>query len=285
MADQKISDLAALTGANVATDDFTVVVDKSDTTMAATGTDKQITADELRKALARLGIVSADSIWDAAGDVLIGTGADTGARLAIGSAAGAALVADPNATNKASVQYPHAVESATRGISGSLASTYDRASIAEASAGTILSTGRLALGRILLPKGLSVTNITFWSGSTALSAGSNQWFALFDSSRVKLAITGDDTSTAWAANTGKTLAVTGGAFVTTYTGWHYLGIMVKATTVPSLVSPASLNAANIRAAAPIPCGSADTGLTNPASCPSTAASLNAIGNLFYAEVS
>jgi hypothetical protein len=47
MADTAISDLAALTGANLASTDEFVVVDKSDTTMSADGTDKRMTATEL----------------------------------------------------------------------------------------------------------------------------------------------------------------------------------------------------------------------------------------------
>lgn len=42
----RYSDLAVLTGANLATDDFLAVVDKSDTSMAATGTNKEITVSE-----------------------------------------------------------------------------------------------------------------------------------------------------------------------------------------------------------------------------------------------
>lgn len=48
MADTRISDLTAITGANLATGDLLVAVDVSDTTMAASGTDKKITADEFR---------------------------------------------------------------------------------------------------------------------------------------------------------------------------------------------------------------------------------------------
>lgn len=51
MADQKITDLTSITGANTATGDLFVVVDISDTTMAASGTDKKITRDELNIAL------------------------------------------------------------------------------------------------------------------------------------------------------------------------------------------------------------------------------------------
>lgn len=49
MADTKITDLAALSGANAATGDLLPVVDVSDTSMAASGTDKKLTLDGLRE--------------------------------------------------------------------------------------------------------------------------------------------------------------------------------------------------------------------------------------------
>lgn len=52
MADTKISALAALTGANTAVGDLAVVVDVSDMTMAASGTDKSVTVAELAQAVA-----------------------------------------------------------------------------------------------------------------------------------------------------------------------------------------------------------------------------------------
>lgn len=52
MADTKVTDLTALTGANTATGDLFTIVDVSDTTMAATGTNKKITRAELLNALA-----------------------------------------------------------------------------------------------------------------------------------------------------------------------------------------------------------------------------------------
>jgi hypothetical protein len=51
MADAKITDLASITGANTASGDQLVMVDVSDTSMAASGTDKKITRDELKVAL------------------------------------------------------------------------------------------------------------------------------------------------------------------------------------------------------------------------------------------
>lgn len=50
MADTKISGLTALTGANTASGDLLTIVDVSDTTMAATGTNKKITLTELQSA-------------------------------------------------------------------------------------------------------------------------------------------------------------------------------------------------------------------------------------------
>lgn len=47
MADTRISELTALSGADVAATDEFVVVDKSDTTMAASGTDKRVVASGL----------------------------------------------------------------------------------------------------------------------------------------------------------------------------------------------------------------------------------------------
>lgn len=51
MSDTKLSGLTALAGADAATGDLMVVVDVSDSTMAASGTTKKITLDELKLAI------------------------------------------------------------------------------------------------------------------------------------------------------------------------------------------------------------------------------------------
>ncbi len=51
MADAKITDFSALTGANLAVGDLLEVVDISDTTLDATGTNKKMTAGEASKGL------------------------------------------------------------------------------------------------------------------------------------------------------------------------------------------------------------------------------------------
>ena len=61
MADTRISDLAALTGAGSATGDLAVVVDISDTSMAASGTDKKMTLAELAIGLTTHGSLATDA--------------------------------------------------------------------------------------------------------------------------------------------------------------------------------------------------------------------------------
>lgn len=51
MADTKISGLAALTNTNVTDDDLLVIVDVTDTSMGATGTNKKLTVAELHISL------------------------------------------------------------------------------------------------------------------------------------------------------------------------------------------------------------------------------------------
>jgi hypothetical protein len=98
---------------------------------------------------------------------------------------------------------------------------------------SLLSSGRLSLEAIYLPAGTVVNNISFWSATTAANTPTNQLFGLFDQNRNLLQSTSNNTTTAWASNSLKTLALTS-SYTTTYSGLHYLGIMVTATTVPTI---------------------------------------------------
>jgi len=148
---------------------------------------------------------------------------------------------------------------------------------------TAPTSGTLRLSAIGLPSGLTVTTITFVSGSTALAVGSNQWFALFTSARVRLEVTNDDGATAWAASDDKTLTLAN-PVVTTYDGLYYLGLCVVATTMPTLTG-ITLASGLSSVVAPILGGNSTAGLTNPASCPATAAAISAGGGFPYAFVS
>ena len=171
------------------------------------------------------------------------------------------------------------------GSSGCLAATFDRGSTTITLSAGAATSGTLRLYRIYLPAGLSITNISFWSGATALATGTNQWFGLFDSSRAVLAKTADDTSTAWGTKTKKTLAITGGPYVTTTTGWYYVGILIAAATVPTIQAFADAQSDDARDAAPITGGNSTTGLTTPASCTGTQTAITVLAQLAYAELS
>lgn len=147
---------------------------------------------------------------------------------------------------------------------------------------SVLATGTLVLQAIFLPYNAVVSSISCVSAATAAGTPTNQWFALYDQNLNKLAVTADDTSTAWGADAAKTLTISGG-FTTTYAGLHYLGVMVKATTVPTLAGQATR--ASITGLAPKTCGSSTSGLTNPASAPTIAAAITAAAASIYAYTS
>jgi hypothetical protein len=83
MADTKITDLTAITGANLATGDELVVVDISDTTMAASGTNKSTTLADIKT---HLGLPAA--VYNASVTAQAGFSSDTyltGSNIAIPS--------------------------------------------------------------------------------------------------------------------------------------------------------------------------------------------------------
>lgn len=89
---------------------------------------------------------------------------------------------------------------------------------------------------LYLAAGDTVTNLTFVSGATAAGTPTNWWFALYDTAGTPnlLAQTTDQTSGAWAAFTAKTLALSSPVTVSK-TGVYWAAVMVKATTVPTLL--------------------------------------------------
>ena len=93
-------------------------------------------------------------------------------------------------------------------------------------------TGVAHLHGIYLPRGTTITTITFVSGVNAAVTPTNQWFALCNDARTVLRVTANDTTTAWNASTAKPLNLTS-TYTTTYSGLHYLACCVTAGTVPS----------------------------------------------------
>lgn len=89
---------------------------------------------------------------------------------------------------------------------------------------------------IYLRAGDVVTNLTFISGATAAGTPTNYWFALYSTAATPalIAQSADQLTAAWAADTVKTLALSA-PYTVPVSGIYFAAVMVKATTVPSLV--------------------------------------------------
>lgn len=96
-----------------------------------------------------------------------------------------------------------------------------------------LTTAVMTSVALPLEQGDVVTSLTFKSGATAAGTPTHWWFALYDPSGNLLAQTADQTSTAWAADTTKTLALASQVNITA-PGVYYAAVCVVATTPPSL---------------------------------------------------
>lgn len=129
-------------------------------------------------------------------------------------------------------QYPTVSPLDIWGITGAKAETMDRNTCPEVNT-TVATTGQIVCQAIWLTAGTVVNNITMASATTAASVPTHYCFALYNSSLSLLASSADQTSTAWAANTVKTLAM-GAAYTVPTTGLYYIAFMMVATTVPTM---------------------------------------------------
>lgn len=162
------------------------------------------------------------------------------------------------------------------------AQTYDRRFAI--SAAVAPTSGTLTMTAIWLPAGQVVNGITFVSGATAESGGSNLWYALYNSSLVLMAqATSNTGGAAIAANTAFRMALTT-AQTCTYTGLYYLGFLCVGTvcTLLNVTSGVTNNLGSITGMTPIVAGTSTTGLT--ATAPATAAALTTVANCYYAFV-
>jgi hypothetical protein len=160
----------------------------------------------------------------------------------------------------------------------SVASTLPRnAGINFVDTAAIGASGTLHLTAIDIPflTDNKVTSISYRSGAQAAVAPTAWWFALYTAARVLVAQTPDQTSTAWAANTTKTVA-----FATPYNfqnftpGMYYVGILMVGGTIISTIgtTAAVTGAAGL---VPIIAGSSSTGLTTTAPDPAGAITVGA----------
>lgn len=89
---------------------------------------------------------------------------------------------------------------------------------------------------IFLAAGDVITNVSVRSGATAADTPTNWFFALYSNAATPalLAQTADQTTGAIAANTTLTVALATAQTIST-SGIYWIGIMVKATAVPTLL--------------------------------------------------
>jgi hypothetical protein len=172
--------------------------------------------------------IANDTLWDAAGDLAVGSGADTAAKLSKGTRTQSLVVGA--STLEWDANHYNGGNFVTATVAAAIAETVPAGAGFGATTGG--ASGVVHLHGIYLPKGVTITTITFVSGATAAVTPTNQWFALCDSSRTALRVTANDSSNAWGTSTVKSLNLTS-TFTTTYSGLHYLACCVTAGTVPT----------------------------------------------------
>lgn len=168
------------------------------------------------------------------------------------------------------------------GITGTLAETMPRETCPEVNTAAPTASGTLFLQAIYLTAGQLVSNIIASSATTAAGTPTNYFFALYDGNRNLLAQSANQTTTAWAANTVKTLAMSTPYRVAT-SGLYYIGVMMTATTIITMKGGTAKTGGQLAAAVPILHGTSTTGLTT--SLPNPAAAITAGLVTIYAAVS
>lgn len=153
------------------------------------------------------------------------------------------------------------------------------------------ATGVVYMVPILLPANLTFGHFVFVSGTTAASTPTHWWLALANSSRVMLAVTADQTTTAVAASSVFSVAVAtiaSGAsttFTTTYSGLHYVAVMFTATTIPTVPGVAPTLGVTTAAGVGVATGSsATTGQTIAPTFPTTFGAITAAQVRVYVEL-
>jgi hypothetical protein len=98
------------------------------------------------------------------------------------------------------------------GITGTLAETHPRQLLLEVNSTVPTASGTLWMQSIYLKAGQTINNIILSSAATAANTPTNYIAGIFDINRNLVAQTANQTTTAWAANTVKTIALTAAKF-------------------------------------------------------------------------
>lgn len=128
--------------------------------------------------------------------------------------------------------------------------------------------GTIRLGMpVVLLAGIPCTSISFFAG-TGATTPTNQWFVIVrQSDRQVLAVTSDDTTTAWG-NAVKTLTIASGPYIPPVDTAVWVGVMVVASVMPVLVGTSA--GGSLASIAPVLAGNSSTGQTTPITVGATA---------------
>lgn len=163
------------------------------------------------------------------------------------------------------------------GRTGAKAETFSRAGTPISAIASV--SGNALYSSIILPAGKVVSNITVVTNSTAATTPTHQLAGLYSSTLAKLATSADGTTTAIAANSEITFAMTT-PYTATDDDIFYLAVVVVSSGNPTFSGCAGHAALN--ALAPQPAFSDSTALTT--ALPATATVTTGAGHL-YAYVS
>lgn len=155
------------------------------------------------------------------------------------------------------------------GITNTLAETMPREICPEVNTVAPTASGTLFMQAIYLKAGQLVSNITVSSATTAAGTPTGGRVGLYDGSRNLRATSADQTTTAWAANTVKTLAMTTPYRVPT-SGLYYIGFYMTATAVITMKGGTAKIGGQLAGAVPILHGASSTGLTTTLPDPAAA---------------
>lgn len=158
---------------------------------------------------------------------------------------------------------------ANLGITGTIAETMPREICPEVNTTVPTASGTLFMQAIYLKAGQLVSNITISSATTAAGTPTAGRVGLYDASRNLRATSADQTTTAWAANTVKTLAMTTPYRVPT-SGLYYIGFYMTATTVITMKGGTAKIGGQLASQVPILHGTSTTGLTTTLPDPAAA---------------
>lgn len=171
---------------------------------------------------------------------------------------------------------------ANLGLTGTIAETMQRELCTETNGVVPTVSGTLWLQAIYLRAGQVISNIILSSGSTAAGTPTNARAGLFDNQRNKLAETANQTTTAWAANTVKTLALTA-TYRVPSSGVYYIGFYMTATTIITMKGFTARTATHLASLAPVLQGASTPSLTT--ALPSAADAITVSTASMYAAVS